>query len=875
MLDPAVSARRPGRRTRRRRRSRRRRAARSRTARRRRCRSAPRARRPWRARRSARRRCRRRSGRRPGISVASSRRSTPCSRYRACSASERGGACSDANTIGSRTICVTLTPSCVSEAVISQPMKPPPITTAVSALVRAARGARASRRACGTSVAPGSCARPRAGREHDRVRLDVVERRDRLAEPQVDACSAYHSTGWTSASGGLGLAAEEPLRERRPVIRAVRVLRPDRDLVLAARFAVALDQLCRGQAASDDPDHLFSLASRFARAVSHRATVRRMAVLIASSLRKELSGDVLFDGVSFKVERRDRLALAGPNGAGQDDAAARARRRDLARGRRAGVGEGHAHRAARPAPAVGERAAAARLRAVGHRRPRRGRGGAAGARAARWPTATTTPATLRRYAAAQARLEHAGGYDWRDRAASVVRGLGFTDDDLDRPLRTFSGGELTRASLARALASQPDLLLLDEPTNHLDIESLEWLEGSAEDDRRRGDPRRARPLVPRGGHDRRARARQRAARPTSRAPGTSGGASRRRAPIHQAKTAARQAEQLARLERFVERFRCKATQGEAGAVEAQADQAHRGRSASQAPDGRRRTLGFEFLKPPRSGRDVLVVEGLALQAGDKPLLDGATFALERGEHVALVGPNGSGKTTLLETLLGRRRAEPRAGPHSGTASRPRTSRSTRPSSTSAARCSRRRCRGTGLKRPEAQKLLGRFLFSGWDEHEKPVAALSGGERRRLALAIVVASGANFLVLDEPTNHLDLESRESLEAALEAFPGTVLLVSHDRALLDAVAEPAAGGRGRPDRLLPGRLGRLRRARRRPRRPLPRRRSAEARAAEAPAEAEADGARARRGGGRAGRGARRRARAEARRRLGRHGARRGAP
>jgi ATP-binding cassette subfamily F protein 3 len=94
--------------------------------------------------------------------------------------------------------------------------------------------------------------------------------------------------------------------------------------------------------------------------------------------------------------------------------------------------------------------------------------------------------------------------------------------------------------------------------------------------------------------------------------------------------------------------------------------------------------------------------------------------------------------------------------------------------------------GTGLKRPEAQKLLGQFLFSGWDEHEKPVVVLSGGERRRLALAIAVASGANFLVLDEPTNHLDLESRESLERALEAFPGTVLLVSHDRALLDAVA-----------------------------------------------------------------------------------------
>jgi ATP-binding cassette subfamily F protein 3 len=94
---------------------------------------------------------------------------------------------------------------------------------------------------------------------------------------------------------------------------------------------------------------------------------------------------------------------------------------------------------------------------------------------------------------------------------------------------------------------------------------------------------------------------------------------------------------------------------------------------------------------------------------------------------------------------------------------------------------------TGLRRQEAQSLLGRFLFSGWDAHEKPVVALSGGERRRLALASVVASGANFLVLDEPTNHLDLESREALEAALEAFPGTILIVTHDRALLDAVAE----------------------------------------------------------------------------------------
>jgi len=175
-----------------------------------------------------------------------------------------------------------------------------------------------------------------------------------------------------------------------------------------------------------------------------------------------------------------------------------------------------------------------------------------------------------------------------------------------------------------------------------------------------------------------------------------------------------------------------------------------------------------------------------LRAGEKELLDGASFAVERGEHVALVGPNGSGKTTLLETLLGRREAAGgrlRLGHGVVPAyfSQHEAELDERGSVLDAAMS------GTGLKRPEAQSLLGRFLFSGWDEHEKPVVALSGGERRRLALAIVVASGANFLVLDEPTNHLDLESRESLEAALEAFPGTVLLVSHDRAVLDAVAD----------------------------------------------------------------------------------------
>jgi ATP-binding cassette subfamily F protein 3 len=182
---------------------------------------------------------------------------------------------------------------------------------------------------------------------------------------------------------------------------------------------------------------------------------------------------------------------------------------------------------------------------------------------------------------------------------------------------------------------------------------------------------------------------------------------------------------------------------------------------------------------------VVETDALEVRAGDKELLHDVSFALERGEHVSLVGPNGAGKTTLLETLLGLRPAAAgvaRLGHDVVPAyfSQHEAELDERGSVLDAT------MGATGLKRTDAQALLGRFLFSGWDEHEKPVVALSGGERRRLALAHIVASGANFLVLDEPTNHLDLESRESLEAALEAFPGTVLLVSHDRALLDAVS-----------------------------------------------------------------------------------------
>ncbi len=507
-----------------------------------------------------------------------------------------------------------------------------------------------------------------------------------------------------------------------------------------------------------------------------------MAVVIAANLRKELGGTPLFDGVSFKVERRDRLALSGANGAGKTtllrilsgETELHGGELVFAKGTRAALHD------QRPPLELGLTlreyvlAGARDLVATEHELRRLEAAMASG---------DHNEKTLRRYADAQSRLEHAGGYDWRERAGGMVRGLGFTDPDLDRNLDTFSGGELTRASLARALAGDPDLLLLDEPTNHLDVVSLEWLE------RELSSLDAAVILV---AHDRwfleavtNAVLELENGRSTY-FPGAWHTWRREKAAraIDQAKTAERQAEQIARLERFVERFRYKATK--ARQAQSRLKEIERIQGARvEAPGGGRRVLGFEFLKPARSGRTVVEARGLDVRAGEKALLEEASFAVERGEHVGLVGPNGSGKTTLLETILGNR--PPLAGTvHLGHGVQPAyfsqheielDERQTVLQATQAA---------TGLQRPQAQNLLGRFLFSGWDVHEKSVAALSGGERRRLALALVVASGANFLVLDEPTNHLDLESREALEEALEAFPGTVLLVSHDRALLDAVA-----------------------------------------------------------------------------------------
>lgn len=383
----------------------------------------------------------------------------------------------------------------------------------------------------------------------------------------------------------------------------------------------------------------------------------------------------------------------------------------------------------------------------------------------------------------QRQFEALDGYGLESRIEKILPEMGFSAEDGDRLVSAFSGGWQMRMCLGKILLQSPDILLLDEPTNHLDLETIEWLETYLKG--------LTTPMVI-VSHDRAFMDRlcNRIVE-TERGMATSylGNYSayiQQKTEQQSAQLSAfeHQQKELEKQQAYVDRFRASATRStQAKSREKQLNKVDR----IEAPTADVRTLKFQFPPAPRSGREVVIVKDMVKTYGDDILFLGANLLLERGDRVAILGPNGAGKSTLLHMLMG---TEP---PDEGTVKF--GEHNVIPGYFEQNQAEALDLSKTVMdtihdevpdwKNEEVRTLLGRFLFSG-ETAFKHVEALSGGEKARLALAKMLLSPVNLLILDEPTNHLDIPAKEMLEAALQDYDGTVVIVSHDRYFISQVA-----------------------------------------------------------------------------------------
>jgi ATP-binding cassette subfamily F protein 3 len=512
-----------------------------------------------------------------------------------------------------------------------------------------------------------------------------------------------------------------------------------------------------------------------------------MSVAVSTDLTKSYGAELIFSGVSFRIESRDRIGLVGPNGAGKTTLL------HLLAGRlQPDAGS----------VSFAERVSVGYLPQVAEFTPHhtlfeemltvfdavRGWEDELHALATRLSdpdllaNEDAYQATLARYADLQERFEHAGGYTLEPRVRQVLDGLGFTREQQEAPAAHLSGGQQTRAALGKLLLQQPDLLLLDEPTNHLDLAALEWLEDYllnwpgalivVSHDRYFLDCVTTRTIEI---------AHQRA----ELYPGAYTRYVELRAERLErwAREYEAQQEHIARTEEFIRRYKAGQRSKEARGRQKQLDRLER---IERPPVDS--SIKFRIGVQVESGQIALTTDGLVVGYEDGRgvglRVRVSDMLVRRGERIGLIGPNGGGKTTLLRTLIGQ------IAPLSGRAMLGHNVQIGYYAQTHDHMDPQRLVLdeirdASHLSEEGARTYLGRFLFFG-DDVFKPIGALSGGERSRVALAKLTLQGANFLVLDEPTNHLDLPSRQALEAILAQYDGTLLFVSHDRYFVDALA-----------------------------------------------------------------------------------------